>query len=181
MSVCMMPSFVKLELSFSRNFYYGSGSATTEFENSIDDIVKTAERSLNLSDLLASDSSQSTSHWGQEAVSAEPCPTFLFPIEASPVLPALPQSGSIGTTVAEKENRCHLCGIRFTQSQVLNRHMRDKHEDKMSCPYCLSFKWSRGRPYLYRRHLHVKHLEVTVGISAGARQYGPRLRLYPRI
>ncbi|KAH9031181.1 hypothetical protein EDB84DRAFT_1438957 [Lactarius hengduanensis] len=99
----------------------------------------------NFSDLLTWDSS----YLGQEpeAASAELSPAIWFSIEASPVLPA----------VAGKEKRCALCGIRFTQSQVLNRHMKDKHEDKGSCPHCLNFRWSRGRPYLYTRHLQAKH------------------------
>lgn len=60
-------------------------------------------------------------------------------------------------TAALKPNCCHLCGMSFTQPQVLRRHLKDKHEDKESCTHCLSFKWSRGRPHLYRRHLKLKH------------------------
>ncbi|KAI9454309.1 hypothetical protein BJY52DRAFT_1225179 [Lactarius psammicola] len=107
----------------------------------------------NLSDLLPWDSS----HLGQEAVSVGLSPAIWAPFEASPVLSALPQSRSINTAVAGKENCCLICGNRFTQSQVLNRHMKDKHEDKGSCVHCPNFKWSRGRPYLYRRHLRTKH------------------------
>ena len=107
----------------------------------------------NLSDHLTWDSS----HWGQDAEPAELPTETQVSIEASSVPPALPQRQSMNATVAEKENCCPLCDIRFTQSQVLNRHMKDKHGDKESCAYCSNFKWSRGRPYTYRRHLRVKH------------------------
>ncbi|KAH9171143.1 hypothetical protein EDB89DRAFT_1175882 [Lactarius sanguifluus] len=95
-----------------------------------------------LSDLLTCDSLQEP-----EAEYTELSPAIQFSTEVSPVPPA----------VAGKEKRCRVCGISFTQLQVLNRHMKDKHEDKMSCPHCLNFKWSRGRPYLYRRHLRARH------------------------
>ncbi|KAI9433815.1 hypothetical protein H4582DRAFT_2184919 [Lactarius indigo] len=110
----------------------------------------------NFSDLLPRGS---IFHLGQEleAASTEPVSQAIrFSIKTPPVLPALPQSGSIAA-VAGKENSCRLCGTHFTQSQVLNRHMKDKHQDKGSCPHCSNFKWSRGRPYLYRKHLQEKH------------------------
>ncbi|KAH8995871.1 hypothetical protein EDB86DRAFT_1070442 [Lactarius hatsudake] len=99
----------------------------------------------NFSDFLTWD----RSHLGQESEAAfvELSPAIWFSIEAPPVPPAVPR----------KESRCVLCGIRFAQSQVLNRHMKDKHEDKGSCPHCSNFRWSRGRPYLYTRHLQAKH------------------------
>ena len=104
-----------------------------------------------ISDLFSLDSP----HLGQE----EAFPTIQF---LTSVLPVLPQRGSINAPVTEQENRCPLCGIRFTQSQVLHRHIKDKHEDKESCAHCSYFRWSRGRPYTYRRHLQVKHPEYTV-------------------
>ena len=105
----------------------------------------------NLSDLITWDSS----HWGQDAASTELSPDIQVSIQASSVPPVPPQSESINATIAEKENHCPLCGIHFTQSQVLNRHMKDKHGDKESCAYCPNFKWCRGRPYTYRRHIQV--------------------------
>jgi hypothetical protein len=112
----------------------------------------------NLSDLLAWDSL----HRGHEAASAELLsPEIRVSIKAISVPPALPQSKSINAALAGKEYRCPLCGIHFTQSQVLNRHIKDKHEFKESCTNCSSFKWSRGRPHLYRRHLRVKHPGLT--------------------
>ncbi|KAH9171134.1 hypothetical protein EDB89DRAFT_1973086 [Lactarius sanguifluus] len=103
-----------------------------------------------------------SSHQGKEAPHTELSPAIRVFIKAPPVLPqVLSQSESIIAAVAEKQHHCLLCGISFTQSQVLNRHMKDKHEDKGSCAYCPSFKWSRGRPHLYRRHLRAKHSEIT--------------------
>ncbi|KAH9056764.1 hypothetical protein EDB87DRAFT_1755687 [Lactarius vividus] len=118
----------------------------------------------NFSDLLTWDNS----HLGQEleAASTELFPAILLSIGVSPVSPA----------VARKKKRCPLCGIRSTQSQVLNRHMKDKHEDKGSCPHCSNFRWSRGRPYLYTRHLQEKHSELA---SSGAHSKGlARLGFY---
>ncbi|KAI9454302.1 hypothetical protein BJY52DRAFT_737812 [Lactarius psammicola] len=80
------------------------------------------------------------------------------------VAPSIPstfppgQSRSSNTTERyEKKNWCPLCKIDFSQSQVLGRHIKDKHNTKESCSFCTSFKWSRGRPYLYRNHLRMKH------------------------
>ncbi|KAH9057525.1 hypothetical protein EDB87DRAFT_1021323 [Lactarius vividus] len=101
-------------------------------------------------------------HQGEEVASTELSPAIRAFIKAPLVLPpVLSQSESIITAVAGKQHHCPLCGISFTQSQVLNRHMKDKHKDKGSCDYCSSFKWSRGRPHLYRRHLRIKHPELT--------------------
>ncbi len=129
-------------------------SPSLRSHSSLNDLPTSPPSPESPSDLLASDSS----HRGLEAASAELSPAIRVSIGASPVLPALPQSGSIDAVVA---NRCPLCGINFTQSQVLNRHMKDKHEDKGSCTHCPSFKWSRGRPHLYRRHLQLKHSGLT--------------------
>ncbi|KAH9032390.1 hypothetical protein EDB83DRAFT_1839550 [Lactarius deliciosus] len=110
------------------------------------------------SDLLT----MASSHQGKEAPPTELSPAIRVFIKPPPVLqPVLSQSESIVATVAEKQYHCLLCGISFTQSQVLNRHMKDKHEDKGSCAHCSCFKWSRGRPHLYRRHLREKHSELT--------------------
>ncbi|KAH9012634.1 hypothetical protein EDB85DRAFT_2037472 [Lactarius pseudohatsudake] len=110
------------------------------------------------SDLLT----MASSHQGEEAVPTELSPAIRVFIKAPPVLPPfLSHSESIIAAVAEKQHHCFLCGISFTQSQVLNRHMKDKHEDQGSCAHCSSFKWSRGRPHLYRRHLRAKHSELT--------------------
>jgi hypothetical protein len=70
------------------------------------------------------------------------------------------QDQAADITVAEEPNFCHLCCVSFMQLQVFCQHLKDKHEDKESCTHCSSFKWSRGRPHLYRRHLKLKHPEV---------------------
>jgi hypothetical protein len=71
------------------------------------------------------------------------------------------QNNGTDITMAAEQHFCPLCQVGFTQSQTLRRHLKDKHEDKKSCTYCLSFKWSRGRPHLYRRHLALKHPRFT--------------------
>jgi len=92
-----------------------------------------------------------------------------FSNEASPVPPALPQSESINSAAEiKKQSRCPICGVNFTQPQVRNRHMKDKHEEKESCAHCPSFKWSRGRPHLYRKHLRVKHSGLDLPDSPGS-------------
>ncbi|KAH8995867.1 hypothetical protein EDB86DRAFT_1070229 [Lactarius hatsudake] len=91
-----------------------------------------------------------------------PAESMSFPevqrsIETSPAT-----SGQItNATTAEEPNFCHLCRVSFTQRQVFRRHLKDKHEDKESCLHCSSFKWSRGRPHLYRKHLELKHPQFT--------------------
>ncbi len=59
---------------------------------------------------------------------------------------------------SEKKYWCPICGSGFSQSQVLGRHVKDKHESRQSCPQAFCpFTWSRGRPHLYRRHLQTQH------------------------
>lgn len=64
----------------------------------------------------------------------------------------------------EKKYRCSSCQRGFTQPQVLSRHVKDTHEAKESCPHCLSqgsnFTFSKGRPYVYRKHLAKQHPEI---------------------
>ncbi|KAN0140652.1 hypothetical protein V8E53_001479 [Lactarius tabidus] len=58
------------------------------------------------------------------------------------------------------------CGRGFTLPQVLGRHVKDMHEAKESCSICLSqgslFTFSRGRPYVYRKHLEKQHREIAL-------------------
>ncbi|KAH9171135.1 hypothetical protein EDB89DRAFT_1175569 [Lactarius sanguifluus] len=79
----------------------------------------------------------------------------------TPPTNSIQQSQTTNARMGEEPNFCHLCGVSFTQRQVYRRHLKDKHEDKESCPHCSSFKWSRGRPHLYRKHLELKHPPFT--------------------
>ncbi|KAI9454303.1 hypothetical protein BJY52DRAFT_1392339 [Lactarius psammicola] len=90
---------------------HGAQSLSPQLHSSPDPPVSALSLE-NFSNPFTSDNS----HKEQEATSAELSPAIRVSIEASPVLPALPQRGSIGAAVAEKENRCTLCGISFTQS-----------------------------------------------------------------
>ncbi|KAH9170774.1 hypothetical protein EDB89DRAFT_1234179 [Lactarius sanguifluus] len=71
----------------------------------------------------------------------------------------------------EKKYWCPGCRSGFSQSQVLGRHIKDKHETKQTCPICVSFTWSRGRPYLYREHLQMRH---HLAVPPEVRQKGSR-------
>ena len=98
--------------------------------------------------------------WPDVAIAeSETSPEAPSSVETDPEPPTM-QEGTRGTTVAEEPNYCHYCRVSFTQPQGFRRHLKDMHEDKESCTHCSSFKWSRGRPYLYRRHLRLKHSEV---------------------
>ena len=96
------------------------------------------------------------------------------PLVASSISSRIPQSQSRRkntTERCEKKNWCSLCEIDFSQSQVLIRHIKDKHQTKESCFLCTSFKWSLGRPYLYRKHLQTRHPQIPL---PEARQKGSR-------
>jgi hypothetical protein len=129
----------------------------------------------SLSDIFTLNSQQ----WQNVAiVNSETSPEVPRSAEMDPASTSIQQDR---TTVTEEPNFCHLCNISFTQSQVFRRHLKDKHEDKESCTHCSSFKWSRGRPHLYRTHLKLQHPDVTssedlpqrtrkLKTTAGARQ-----------
>ena len=84
------------------------------------------------------------------------------PLAAYPAQPVVPQrqdrAGNTKKRSEKKYRRAH-CGIGCSQSQVLSRHIRDKHETKKLCLFC-SFTWSRGRPHLYKEHLKVRHPRI---------------------
>jgi hypothetical protein len=109
----------------------------------------------SLSDVFTVNSQQ----WRDVAITEyETSPEVTSSVETDPASTTIQQDR---TTVAEEPNFCHRCSISFTQPQVFRRHLKDKHEDKESCTHCSSFKWSRGRPHLYRKHLRLKLPEVT--------------------
>ena len=102
---------------------------------------------------------------------AKPIPPLSHPFPAyattnyfsAPPLQAAPQLRSRAKNAEdqpEKKYRCSSCGKGFTQPQVLGRHVKDIHETKASCSHCLSFTFSRGRPYLYQKHLARDHPEI---------------------
>ncbi|KAH8995864.1 hypothetical protein EDB86DRAFT_1070050 [Lactarius hatsudake] len=104
---------------------------------------------------------------GQVTLASSLSPTAQLngPLVASLIPTSVPQSQgrSADTTErCEKKNWCSLCKIYFSQSQVLGRHKKDKHELKEPCSFCTSFKWSRGRPYLYKKHLRIRHFQITL-------------------
>ncbi|KAH9024148.1 hypothetical protein EDB85DRAFT_2277667 [Lactarius pseudohatsudake] len=103
---------------------------------------------------------------GQVTLASSLPPTVQLngPLVASSIPTSVPQSqGRIADTTERcaKKTWCSLCKIGFSQSQVLSRHKKDKHELKESCSFCTSFKWSRGRPYLYKKHLRMRHFQNT--------------------
>lgn len=76
--------------------------------------------------------------------------------------PAAPQRQSRAVNMRKRceiKYWCSDCGIGCSQSQVLGRHIKDKHQTKQSCPFC-SFTWSRGRPHLYKKHLQMRHPQI---------------------
>ena len=58
---------------------------------------------------------------------------------------------------------CGICGDRFTQSQVRDRHFRAKHKPSW-CIFC-DAPWSRS--YLYRVHLERHHPDVDIDAVLG--------------
>lgn len=100
----------------------------------------------------------------------------------SPMPSRAPQSQSRSanaTGQCEKKNWCSLCELHFSQPQVLSHHMKDKHEDKESCVFCSSFKWSRGRPYLYS-HLRMQHPKIPLTEDRRKGPKTPKVNSIPR-
>ncbi|KAH8995863.1 hypothetical protein EDB86DRAFT_2920950 [Lactarius hatsudake] len=96
-------------------------------------------------------------------------PSHFPPVYASNLLPAYspsqatPQHQNRAPNAKKRHKKkfwCPGCKSGFSQPQVLGRHIKDKHEAKQTCPFCVSFTWSRGRPHLYREHLQVRHPQV---------------------
>ncbi|KAI9443696.1 hypothetical protein BJY52DRAFT_1420864 [Lactarius psammicola] len=86
---------------------------------------------------------------------------------------------------AKKRYQCGFCCASFSQRQGLTRHSKDKHGPKERCSFCVEFTWSKGRRYVYRRHLQEEHPEVvspSVQVSAapitrrGINKKGPHFR-----
>lgn len=96
---------------------------------------------------------------------------------SSPLLQAAPQLQNQATNAERPKKKywCSICGGDYSLPQVLVRHVKDMHEPKESCSHCLSqglsFTFSRGRPYVYRRHLTRQHPEL---VPPEVRQKGSR-------
>ncbi|KAH9015997.1 hypothetical protein EDB85DRAFT_2023151 [Lactarius pseudohatsudake] len=63
---------------------------------------------------------------------------------------------------AKEQYQCRSCWVVFAQRQSLSRHHKDKHEPKNQCSFCTEFTWSKGRHYVYRRHLQEEHRDVVL-------------------
>ncbi len=68
-----------------------------------------------------------------------------------------PPSSRVSSHRNPKKYWCHSCPSGFVQEQGLNRHIKDTHSQRNSCPYCRDFEWSKGRLYLFKRHLRKIH------------------------
>lgn len=96
---------------------------------------------------------------GQSAASARNVHTSSPPSQAAVEV----ESGA--TNVQEGPETIHMCSISgcrrvFSQPQVRSRHIKDMHEKKKYCPQCSElapFTYSRGRPYLLRKHIEKCH------------------------
>ena len=63
--------------------------------------------------------------------------------------------------------RCRTCGVNFVQRQGLNRHEKDKHRQRKTCPLCSSYTWPSGRRYLLLRHLEKHRPEAAIALAIG--------------
>ncbi|KAI9433808.1 hypothetical protein H4582DRAFT_1982673, partial [Lactarius indigo] len=98
----------------------------------------------------------------QEADRAEPTHDKGGHLVASVPAPCLksctPQDrGMRVEKMAKGQYQCSSCGVIFAQRQGLSRHRKDKHEPKNQCGFCKDFTWSKGRYYMYQRHLREEH------------------------
>ena len=75
-----------------------------------------------------------------------------------------------------KKYRCKTCNAGFSQQKGLNRHHQDQHAEKIVCEYCGIFKYSRGRLYLFRRHIKKEH----PALLAAAKSHPAFSALLPR-
>jgi hypothetical protein len=100
-------------------------------------------------------------------LSGHPVQEYLLPPIHVQEYPLPPIDGAIEEMqdnkidIAQHAHICSQCHIRFTQRQALHRHIKDQHQPRLKCTFCTdigsSFSFSRGRPYLYRRHLQLHH------------------------
>ncbi|KAF8262184.1 hypothetical protein EI94DRAFT_721781 [Lactarius quietus] len=86
------------------------------------------------------------------------------PIKKRAIVPIPSSNTSSEKTIKGRTGRysCSVCGDRFAQLQGARRHHREKHEPR-ECPHCHAFRW--GRPYLFKKHLKLKHPEIDSEIA----------------
>ena len=79
-----------------------------------------------------------------------------FPIRNDEV--GTPSLTSPGENPGRPSFKCILCGKRFTQNQVLLRHLREQHQPRFKCsrPNC-DYKRTQSRASEYRKHLRKMH------------------------
>ncbi|KAH9161836.1 hypothetical protein EDB89DRAFT_2029002 [Lactarius sanguifluus] len=77
-------------------------------------------------------------------------------------LSSTPPSSRVTAHRNSKKHRCIIpgCSSAFVQRQGLNRHIKDRHSQWRSCPYCSDFESSEGRFYLLTKHLMKMHPEL---------------------
>jgi len=98
----------------------------------------------------------------------------------SPPTQAVPHFQSRASNTKEKPDKkyfCPRCESGFTLPQMLSRHIKDMHEAKETCSHSsCSFTFSRGRPYIYQKHIEKKHhgLDPEVPPPPEVRQKGSR-------
>ncbi|KAH9031187.1 hypothetical protein EDB84DRAFT_176514 [Lactarius hengduanensis] len=100
-------------------------------------------------------------HQNEEAAS----PNFQSAVQVShPVMVASSIASSQVAPVDQISRTlwCSICRISFSQRQGLNRHNRDKHTPRNTCPLCETYEWSSGRRYLFLRHLERHHPEAVL-------------------
>ena len=61
---------------------------------------------------------------------------------------------------------CHQCGKDFEKKNSLNRHIRDKHIEKIKCDFC-NYQVPKGRLARLDRHMLLKHKFPAAPLSSG--------------
>ena len=79
-------------------------------------------------------------------------------------------SAPIGISKSCSKYSCNICGKKYSQRQGVSRHRQSAHNNPHSCLYC-DFEWTR--PYMYTKHLKMRHPDVNadevLGKPAGSR------------
>jgi hypothetical protein len=70
------------------------------------------------------------------------------------------RSVNVGHPSTPGQYRCSTCNADFYAEKGLTRHIKDRHLKRNICPFCLTFKWSQGRKYLFKKHLMSRHQAI---------------------